>query len=266
MPAIQLARLRSEVAQLISYADHHGRFIQQLNIFLERYANRAQRPGEIGSRPILPTFNVPAPVLRQVKRELTIYISQNPDNANELINQLWHQKNFECRLLAVFLLGVVDLSPSTGLYERIKTYFLDNEDVGIAAALIDDSLSKLISMDLQMGENQIYQWLLTKSVRIKILGLRSLGLLLKIPSFQDMPWLFSVTSPYIRQSSPELRPYTLRLLQQLARQYPQELIYVFQDNLQFPEHTDTKWFIRNCQREFSPDYHPQLRKILQQSG
>ena len=79
MPAIQLARLKIQSVRLAeNFADPHT-FARELRGLLDFYAERTHRPGQVGEPPpILPAYNVPPQVMRQVERELSPIAIQDP--------------------------------------------------------------------------------------------------------------------------------------------------------------------------------------------
>src|SRR3989304_215281 len=104
MPAIQLARLKIQSAQLSEDFVRPDKFVRGLRDLLELYADRTRRSGQFGEpAPLLPAFKVPAPVLRQVLKDLAPMATGDPQGGLALCEALWAEPFLEFRLLAAYL-------------------------------------------------------------------------------------------------------------------------------------------------------------------
>src|SRR5512145_962522 len=107
MPAIQLARLKLQAVELAASFRQPAVFARKLDDLCEFYANRTYRPGVSGeSHPsLLKSYNIPAPVLREVQHELTPLAYAEPQATLALCQSLWEEPILEHRLLAAGILG-----------------------------------------------------------------------------------------------------------------------------------------------------------------
>ena len=64
MPAIDLARLKKQTAQLADLFDQPGAFLRELREVLEFYVNRTLRSLSVAPSSVLPTYRTPVAVLR----------------------------------------------------------------------------------------------------------------------------------------------------------------------------------------------------------
>ena len=69
MPAIDLARLKKQTAQLADLFDQPSAFLRELREVLEFYVNRTLRSQSVAPSSVLPTYRPPVVVLRQVEKE-----------------------------------------------------------------------------------------------------------------------------------------------------------------------------------------------------
>src|SRR5688572_32776887 len=70
MPAIDLARLKKQTAQLADLFDQPSMFLREVREILEFYVNRSLRSQSVAPSSVLPTYRTPTVVLRQIEKEL----------------------------------------------------------------------------------------------------------------------------------------------------------------------------------------------------
>ena len=262
MPAIQIARLRKEIAELSRLIDSPETFIGRLTALLDSYANRTQRPGESGIRTVIAAYHVPTPVLRHLQRELVAQSRETPELMLIILDRLWAQNNLECRLLAAKITGNTAGREIRAQLDRIEKWYQENDEETIQKSLTSESITNLARQEPNTVEDRIAHWLSTQNFSLRRLGLSSLQGLLANPEFQDLPWLLDVLAPFLRQTGSGNRDYVLGVVKSLAVRSPQELIYHFQTSLQTADHPDTAWLIRNSLFAFHPDYHSALRSLV----
>lgn len=79
MPAIDLARLKKQTAQLADMFDQPAVFLRELREVLEFYVNRTLRSQSVAPSSVLPTYRTPVVVLRQIEKELGPIAERQPD-------------------------------------------------------------------------------------------------------------------------------------------------------------------------------------------
>src|SRR3990172_1285475 len=105
MPAIDLARLKKQTAQLADLFDQPAAFLQEHREILDYYVNRSLRSQGVAPSSVLPTYRTPQVVLRHIETELSAMAEKQPIQALVLADALWDEGYLETRLLAAFLLG-----------------------------------------------------------------------------------------------------------------------------------------------------------------
>ncbi len=101
MPAIQITRLRIQVARLLEHFDQPEQFGRSLADLLDFYADRARRTGKLTAlAPIQKQYRVHPAVLKQINDDITPYCRERPEQAAALAEYLWHDSHYEPRLLA----------------------------------------------------------------------------------------------------------------------------------------------------------------------
>ena len=130
MPAIQPVRLKRQSALLVEQFNNPAAFIRSLHHLLDFYADRVHRPGQAGEpSPLIQAYRVKPPILRQILMDLEPLAKEKPDQALELCDQLWEQPYLEFRHLSASILGVIPLSSSAAILERVRGWIRqDTED------------------------------------------------------------------------------------------------------------------------------------------
>lgn len=101
MPAIQLNRLNKQANDLAALYNEPARFVRELRDLFEFYSDRTRRPSQTGAPdPVIPTYNVPDPVLRRVLFAITPYIAEDPESALLLADACWARQHLEFRIMA----------------------------------------------------------------------------------------------------------------------------------------------------------------------
>ncbi len=123
MPAIQPVRLKIQAARLAAQFAEPRAFTHALSLLLEEYADHTHRPGQAGEpSPLLPSYNTPTPVLRQVWLAILPLISSKPNAALELSDSLWVQPSLEHRILASDILGQLPVELQTEVITRVQLW------------------------------------------------------------------------------------------------------------------------------------------------
>jgi hypothetical protein len=267
MTAIRLAVLKQESASLIKYFDQPDSFVREFHRLLDRYADRTHRMGQAGEpTSILPSYNVPAPVMRQIFRDMRLIVQTHPEEILILCDTLWSQAYFELRSLAAFLLGQISLDPPEPITGRITKWVNEVLDERMVSLLLDYGLAR---MRLEAQE-QIYAlaetWLATSNPKKNQVGIRVLIPLIEHPTAEDIPLIFRLTTPLIRQTDKDLRPDVLSLWKILAQSIPNETAYHLLQNLKSPSNPDTRWFIRHLIHSFPKGIQDNLRGALKDTN
>ena len=142
MPAIDLARLKKQTAQLADKFGEPPAFLREVREILDFYVNHSLRSLSVAPSSVLPTYRTPAVVLRQIETELGSIAEKQPVQALELADALWDEGWLETKLLAAFLLGRIPPQEER-LLARLTAWTQTVRDPEVRAALLTTSLSRL---------------------------------------------------------------------------------------------------------------------------
>lgn len=264
MPAIQPSRLKIQAAELTQHAGDPEEFSRAYHKFLDYYADRTYRAGQVGEPPpLLRAYRVPSPVLPAVEKEMNQFSIANREPALELADALWEQPFLEFRLLAASVVGQVSPKPFHSVIKRIETWAEARTEGRIMKALVYSGLARYLQEYPQSYLQQIESWLSAEERHVNRLGLKAIPPLLESGKFEDYPQLFNQLSKLIRGEMTPLKADILGIIEILANQSPDETAYFLgQSKMSAGENTAISWYIRNSMRFFPPDSQRYLRDIL----
>lgn len=264
MPAIQLAKLKIETNHLAEKFYKPAKFVRDLHVLCDHYAERTRRPGQSGDPPpLLSTYRVPAPVLRQVVKELSAYIEADNSAAIDLADALWEEPYLEFRLIAASILGMIEPKPVDRLMGRLKAWTDSNTDDRLLTALMEVGLARLRQEQTEIYMEQIRSWLGNEVLFSQRLGLRALLYLLKSQSFENTPAVMRFIAPLVRSAPTRLRPDIVDVVEVLARRSPKETAFFLRQNLEVnTDNPNTAWIIRHSLSCFPVEIQASLRQAM----
>nr|MBC8496853.1 DNA alkylation repair protein [Chloroflexota bacterium] len=175
MPAIQPARLTAQTVELTEHFDSPKKFVAALHDLLDFYAARTLRPGQVfESAPLLNSYQVSKPVLRNIERALAGRVDADPEAALALADELWHQRWVETRLLAILILGRIPPTPPERVTERAQAWGLECREDKIVKALASTGIARLRSENRDAFIALLGNWMTSSDRRLMMLGLRAL--------------------------------------------------------------------------------------------
>lgn len=262
MPAIVLSRLRQQASLLAGHFSQPAAFVRSLSHLLEFYADRTQRPGKSGApAPLLPAFNVPAPVLRQVLSELVPLAEDSPEEALALCDALWHEGYLEYRLLATSLLGKIPPKPPEAVILRVDRWAQESfNEERMLTEILTQGLERLRKEHPEEVLELVENWLGDEDLACQKLGLRALPPLFFTSVVENLPVILRLITPFVRSASADLRPDILDVLISLARLSPKESAHFLRRSLQVE--AEATWLVRQCLSEFPEDLQESLRQAL----
>jgi len=263
LPAIHLARLKHQSAQLVDLYDQPDRFIYELTNLFELYADRTHRPGQSGEPPsLLMTYNLPKPVLRQIITDMQGRVESNPVEVLALVNRAWSVPSLEFRLLAASLLGLIHVEPPETVLKTLEAWCESKMDDRMIAIVMNNGLARLRQLAPEKVIAQIQIWLENNDLYYQQVGLRALIPVLSAEEYENIPIFFHMLSPFVRNAPLKIRPDILEALHNLASHSPKETAYFLQQNLKAPDNPDTAALTRKCLPHFPPEVQESLRTSL----
>ncbi len=263
MPAIQPSRLRQQAAALGDLFANPLHFRSSLLDLFEFYANRSHRAVQGAAvHTLLPYFEVPPAVIRQVENELDPLCQANPQAALELADCLWTDDHLEVRLLAVYLLSQAPIIPPDAVMVRLTTWISPTLDKNLLDALLKQGAARLRRFQPDTWWRIVKDWLASQEMKTQALGLRALARMVPDEAFHNLPAVFTIISPFINPSNMLVEDELLDNLSALARRSPAEAVYFLKQVLSMSTDPGAVRLVRRCLPFFEEEFQASLRTAL----
>lgn len=264
MPAIDLARLKKQTAQLSDIFDQPTTFLRELREILEFYVNRTLRSQSVAPSSVLPTYRTPVVVLRQIETELGPAAERQPIQALELADALWDEGWLETKLLAAFLLGRIPPQEER-LLARLTAWTQAVRDPEVRAALLTTSLTRLRRETPDLFLVLVKEWLHPARQRMWSNGIQALVPLISSPDFDNLPPIFEIVEPIIKASPGTLQFDLQELITTLFEASPEETTYFLQQILKETKSPLPSIALRRMSPEFPQELQSGLREMLRKT-
>ena len=261
MPAIDLARLKKQTAQLADMFDEPSNFLSALKELLDFYVNRTLRSKGVAPSSVLPTYRTPPTVLRQIETELIPVAERQPIHALELADVLWDEGWLETRLLAAFLLGRIPPQEER-LLARLTAWTQAVRDPSVRAALLTTSLTRLRIETPDLFLILVKEWLYPTRQRMWSNGLQALVPLITSQDFDNLPPIFEIIEPIFKASPAALQFDLQELLAALYKTSPDETLHFVQHVLKGTKSPLLAVALRRMSPDLPADLQTHLRDIL----
>ena len=261
MPAIDLARLKKQTAQLADLFDQPTIFLREHREILDFYVNRSLRSQGVAPSSVLPTYRTPIVVLRQIETELGPVAERQPFQALELADALWDEGWLETRLLAAFLLGRIPPQEER-LLARLTAWTQAVRDPSVRAALLTTSLTRLRKETPDLFLVLVKEWLHPARQRMWSNGIQALVPLISSPDFDNLPPIFEIVEPIIRAAPATLQFDLQELIIMLYEASPDETTYFIQQILKSTKSPMLAVALRRMSPEFPAELQSNLREML----
>jgi hypothetical protein len=265
MPAIDLARLKKQTANLADLFDQPPAFLRELREILDFYVNHSLRSLSVAPSSVLPTYRTPSVVLRHLETELGPLAARQPIQALELADALWDEGWLETRLLAAFLLGRIPPQEER-LLARLTAWTQAVRDPSVRAALLTTSLTRLRKETPDLFLVLVKEWLYPTRKRLWSNGIQALVPLVASEEFDNLPPIFEIISPILKASPAALQFDMQELLIALYKKSPDETMYLLQQILKSTKKELPAVNLRRMLPDLPPDMQEQLREVLRESA
>jgi hypothetical protein len=264
MPAIDLARLKKQTAQLADVFGEPATFLRELQAILEFYVNRSLRSQSVAPSSVLPTYRTPVVVLRQIEKEIGPVAEKQSILALELADALWDEGWLETRLLAAFLLGRIPPQEER-LLARLTAWTQAVRDPEVRAALLTTSLTRLRRETPDLFLVLVREWLHPARQRMWSNGVQALVPLISSPDFDNLPPIFEIVEPIIKASPATLQYDLQELILTLYEASPDETTYFLQQILKGTKSPLPAVALRRMAPELPTELQSSLREMIRQS-
>jgi hypothetical protein len=266
MPAIDLARLKTQAARLAEKFAEPEIFLHDLDELLDLYTNRTIRTTQVVKRLSAPTYHTPRPVLRQIEGELATLAAKAPQEAAVLVKALWNAETLEARLLAAYLLGCIPSEQAMPTLTLLPDWLNRSTDKEIRTALLTNALARLRKERPEVFFSILENWLGSALPVLQVWGLQALIPLLQDPYFENLPAVFRILGPAIRFISPATQLDFQACLAALERHSLSETVAFLREILRESANPMMVRILRRILPGLSPELQEALRGILREQN
>jgi hypothetical protein len=264
MPAVNPTRLRFQIEGVMHFFTSPVEFHQRLSGLFELYANRALRFGDSNTlRPLIPMYHLPMPLIRQLEIDLERKINEEPDAALLLADELWNDSFLEVKQTAITILGHMPVDSPTPIIDRLNTWMDDDMDASLLAQLLSSGTRQLQVNYPQVWEEYLSNHLQSDDPKKLSLGIQGLIEGLKNPGFKNLPAIFRLISPFIREPEPSVVRDLVQLVEALAKRSPTETGFFLRQMLSLSESKETIRLIKQCLPFFPLEIQTDLKSMTQ---
>lgn len=263
MPAVPLARLKKQIADLTLNYTRPAEFVHDVDALLEYYGDHVFRTGMATQpAPLAPMYHTPPLVLRQLEMELAPLVQANPNATLKLTDALWQARHLETRLLAVILVGRLPASHSEQVVQRLQAWAAPQEERRLLDALIVQGTAGLIAHRPDALLSLIRTWLSSSDAAVMGLGLRALLPLIRDEEFENLPPIFAAVSPVLQSAAPAVQAELLEVTRALARRSPAETTFFLKQILSMAPAPAVTRMARKVLPELPPILQASLREYV----
>jgi hypothetical protein len=266
MPAIDLARLKTQSARLAENFSNHPVFLRELHEMLEYYTNRTMRASQVVRRLSLPTYHTPTPVMRQIERELVPLANTLPAKGVTLATALWKDGTLESRLLAARLTGMIPPADAMPLLTRLPGWLAQTTDKEVRQALLTDAFFRIRQENSEAFFILLEEWLKSPRATWQVWGLQALIPMLNNPDFENLPAVLRILRPALRAAGPTTQLDLQACLAALERASLSETTVFMREQLRDDPPVILLHTMRRILPAFSPELQAVIRDLLRERG
>lgn len=264
MPAVQLSRLSSEIDFLSRQFLFPVEFQQGLHALLERYATLVYRPGQlVKATRNIQEYHVPPLVLNRLEQRLSQLCQANPQSSLSLADILWKDPYLECRHLSAYILGQYPLVSPDPVVNRIYAWCQPKEDAAVIQAILIQAGARLRVEQPLTWIVMVQKWLEQPDTFYQKTALKALLPLIMDPQFENLPPIFQVISPLVKNPPSALQGELKDVLSALAVRSPGETSYFLKQILVLTKNTSLTRIVRKIIPELPTVMQNSLRNALQ---
>jgi hypothetical protein len=264
MPAVNPTRLRFQIEGVMHFFASPVEFHQRLRGLFELYANRALKFGDsTGFRPLIPMYHLPKPLTRQLAIDLARIVPEDSEAALQLADELWQDSYYEVKQTAITILGLTPIESPEPVIDRLNAWIDDELDASLVRELFSNGTRQLQVHFVDTWEDYLSTHLESNDLERLSLGIQGLIEGLKNPNFKNLPAIFRLISPFIRDPNPEIVRDLVQLVGALAELSPTETGFFLRQTLSLSKSAETKRLVKQSLSFFPPEIQADLKSIIQ---
>ncbi len=264
MTAVNPTRLRFQIEGVMHFFTSPEEFHQRLRGLFELYANRALKFGDsAGFRPLIPMYHLPKPLTRQLDIDLDRKIQDDPESAIRLADELWQDSYYEVKQTAITILGLTPIETPGPVIDRLNAWIDDELDASLVKELFSNGTRQLQIHFVDAWEGYLSTHLESTDPEMLSLGIQGLIEGIKNPQFKNLPAIYRLISPFIRNPHPDIIRDLVKLIGVLAELSPTETGFFLRQTLSLYKSAETDRLVKQSLAFFPPEIQTDLKSIIQ---
>ena len=263
MSAVDLSILNNRIQSLQLYRSDPEIYLHKLEDLLNLYSTEKIKLGEtIALQTLLPQKNVPNLVLEKVVETFPSLTQDFPENVIFIIDLLWKREELEFKLLAIRLLLCLPAERTDEISKRLPQWIAStDEEILHQAILTQLPLShKNTSPNIQSFIERLIQ---TEDAELRRLAFCTLARVIEQKYFFDLPWVFSLLTPFLEDASIKTYGMLNPVITVLIKKSEIEAVSFFHDIYCHTGSLKAKKYIRKITPLFTPENQKYLIEVLQ---
>jgi hypothetical protein len=263
MPAVNPTRMRFQVEALMAHYANPETFHLALTDLFELYANHALRFGDaVGIRPMIPIYHLPAPLIRQLEVDLERMVADDPQTALALADELWQDAYYEVKRVAITVLGLYPLEDPQPVLDRLDQWITSQLDLSLLPKIFSSGTRQLQTQYPEVWEEYLETFLQSEDPQRASVGFLGLAEGLNNPQFNNLPALFRLVGPHVREPQAQTLKSLTTLVRALANVSPTETGYFIKQVLSVALSPELKRLVKDSLSAFPPEVQEELKPFL----
>jgi hypothetical protein len=267
MPAIQPARLRQQVFDLVALFLQPALFIKALHDLYFTYSDHTFRPGQESTAPaLMPSYKLAIPVRRQVEYDLLPLVTDDPGAALNLADHLWADSYLEIRQLAVTILSHIPVIPPDAVLARFSAWAVPGIERNLLDLLFREGGKPFYTTFPDLYLELIDRWLGSLTNGEVLLGMWAVQALASDADFKNLPVLLRLISQVVSKPSAALLPDLQQTFETLAQRSPAETAHFLRHMIAVERTATAARLARRCLPLFDTQTQDGLRGALREAS
>ncbi len=267
MPAIELQRLNTEIAQILSQFDQVDRLHGSLVALMERYADWSYKPGQTFFRNVqLPSYYTPLIVAQRLIQAIKPKCQADPPTSLELIRKLRTGKYAELRVLAMQIYALLPVTDAPSAMQYVVEWANSEKEAFLVEELLSAGSVGLRANAPQVWLSAVELWLEDPDVSRQVTGLRAMIASAKDPGFDSLPSLYQLATQPLMTVPQGTAALLEELLGELIQRSPAETSFFLRQILLHNPPKHTTRLIRKKLSSIPSEFQPVLRSLLFNPG
>ncbi|NMC46571.1 MAG: hypothetical protein GYA52_07015 [Chloroflexi bacterium] len=264
MPAVDLTLLNTRVQSLQLFRSDPRVYLAKLDDLLVLYTTEKIKLGEnVPIQTLLPQKNIPDLVLHKIIETFPSLAAEYPDNAVYLSDALWGREHLEFKLLAIHLLMSLPSSQWQEIGSRLPRWTAETDEELLRKTILD-LLARSDIDNIRPLRAYIEQIFTSQDQTLRKLAFQSLVNMIEQKDFNDLPWVFRIISPMIKEASLPLVRELSQIIIALIKKSEIETAAFLCDMYQQSNNEKARKFIRKVTPLFSAEKQNILNQVIAQ--